>query len=91
MAFLELPMVFRHFFMSTVESGDLCATMLSIRTAWKGDFQGSSMEMVYGQTLCLPGELLSIPFGKNNLQHSKYRKKELRQHVRDFRPCGKIL
>lgn len=66
----------------------LSTVMLGIRAAWKEDFQGSSAELVYGQPLRLPGEFLGIPRDENSADNSTANfVKELRQHVRNLKPC----
>ena len=62
--------------------------MLGIRAAWKEDFQGSSAELVYGQPLRLPCEFLDIRRDENSADNSTISfVKELRQHVRNLKPC----
>lgn len=38
----------------------LPAALLGIRAAWKEDMQATTVEVVYGQTLRLPGQLLEL-------------------------------
>lgn len=64
----------------------LPTVLLGIRSAWKDDLQSTVAEMVYGQTLRLPGELLS-PASPNTTATAEY-VRILRQHVEKLRPIN---
>ncbi|GAB1860848.1 hypothetical protein CAJAP_01927 [Camponotus japonicus] len=61
--------------------------LLGIRSAWKEDLQATAADMVYGQSLRLPGEFLgSLHRGDNAADNVTDFVKELRQHLRELRP-----
>ena len=60
----------------------LPTVLLGIRAAWKEDLKSTSSEMLYGQQLRLPGELLSQSTGSSASEFVR----SLREHVRQLRP-----
>lgn len=59
--------------------------LLGLRTAFKPDLQATVAEMVYGQTLRLPGEFIH-DMGDEIVAASDFANK-LRSHIRQFRPA----
>jgi len=65
----------------------LPTVLLGIRSAWKEDLQATAADMVYGQSLRLPGEFLgSLHRDDNAADNVTDFVKELRQHLRELRP-----
>jgi len=63
----------------------LPTVLLSIRAAWREDLQATAAELVYGETLRLPGQFLTQqPI--ENLNDGANFVKELRRHFDDLRP-----
>ncbi|XP_018326068.1 uncharacterized protein LOC108737621 [Agrilus planipennis] len=60
--------------------------LLGIRSAWKEDLKATAAEMVYGQTLRLPGEFLSATLPVGNMLTSTEFVNGLRQHISRLRP-----
>ncbi|XP_025263430.1 uncharacterized protein LOC112637596 [Camponotus floridanus] len=64
----------------------LSTVLLGIRSAWKEDLQATAADMVYGQSLRLPGEFLGSLYCNNAADNVSDFVKELRQHLRELRP-----
>lgn len=60
--------------------------LLGIRSAWREDLQASAAELVYGQTLRLPGEFFMSCHTPDRLPQSFA--SDLRQHFRSIRPVN---
>lgn len=65
----------------------LSTVLLGIRTAWRNDLEGTAADLVYGQSLRLPGEFLG-DFQKRNAENASDYIKELRQHMRNLKPTS---
>lgn len=63
----------------------LPTVMLGIRAAWKDDIKATAAEMLYGQSLRLPGEFLSCRSSLINEPTAEF-VNLLRQHIRTLRP-----
>ncbi|XP_051162403.1 uncharacterized protein K02A2.6-like [Leptopilina boulardi] len=64
----------------------LPTVLLGIRAAWKDDLQSTAAEMVYGQTLRLPGELLTSS-SQSSTATAEY-VQTLRNHIQQLRPVN---
>lgn len=64
----------------------LSTVLLGIRAAWKEDLQATAADLVYGQTLRLPGEFLGNFHTNDDPDNTAVFVKELRQHLRSLRP-----
>ncbi|XP_025262992.1 uncharacterized protein LOC112637441 [Camponotus floridanus] len=64
----------------------LSTVLLGIRSAWKEDLQATAADIVYGQSLRLPGEFLGSLHRDNATDNVTDFVKELRQHLRELRP-----
>lgn len=62
----------------------LPTVLLGIRAAWRDDLQATSAELVYGESLRLPGEFLR-PSSQQKGDQAAFIT-ELRQHLQDLRP-----
>jgi hypothetical protein len=62
----------------------LPTVLLGVRAAWKDDLQATTAELVYGETLRLPGQLLSEP-AMSEADEAGF-VKELRRHFGNLRP-----
>lgn len=60
--------------------------LLGMRTALKEDLRVSSAELVYGETLRLPGEFLSTPSTTHSLEDVHNFTSELRKHMAELKP-----
>ena len=67
---------------------NLSTVLLGIRAAWKEDLQGTSADLLYGQSLRLPGEFLGSQRKTNNADHDHAFVKELREYMQSLRPSG---
>jgi cleavage and polyadenylation specificity factor subunit 1 len=61
--------------------------LLGIRTAFKDDLQASVAELVYGETLRIPGEFLST---STDTVEPAYLIRQLRRHMNQLRPVPTI-
>lgn len=64
----------------------LSTVLLGIRSAWREDIQGTSAELVYGQSLRLPGEFLGQQRPDQAAEDAAEFVKSLRQHMKNLRP-----
>lgn len=65
----------------------LPAVLLGIRSAWKDDINATTAEMLYGQPLRLPGELLTPRIREEDDINAETFVKQLRQRLQDIRPA----
>ncbi|XP_018396914.1 PREDICTED: uncharacterized protein LOC108775129 [Cyphomyrmex costatus] len=63
----------------------LPTVLLGIRAAWKEDMQATAADLVYGETLRLPGQFLKQHQPEETNSAAEF-VKELKQHFDDFRP-----
>ncbi|XP_025266774.1 uncharacterized protein LOC112638775 [Camponotus floridanus] len=66
----------------------LPTVLLGIRAAWKEDIRATAAELVYGETLRLPGQLLTKQL--NNSDDAAEFIKELRRRFDELRPVASI-
>lgn len=64
----------------------LPVVLLGIRSAWKEDLQATSAEMVYGETIRLPGQFLNTTQAEQDTQNTDDFVGQLREFMRDLRP-----
>ncbi|XP_023310362.1 uncharacterized protein LOC111691552 [Anoplophora glabripennis] len=64
----------------------LSTVLLGTRSAWKEDIQGTAAELVYGQSLRLPGEFLARQHLDQAAEDAAEFVKSLRQVMRHLRP-----
>ena len=60
--------------------------LLGFRSAWREDFQGTA-EMIYGETLRLPGEFLAFRVSTPHIQEQSEFVKEMRRVFKQLRPA----
>lgn len=60
--------------------------LLGVRTAWKDDIHATAAEMVYGQTIRLPGDFLTTSAHTPSTSPDDY-VEQLKQHMRTYRPA----
>lgn len=66
----------------------LPTVLLGIRSAWKEDLQATAAEMLYGESLRLPGEfLVPIPHDQGDVTAGAQFITNLRQHLQTLRPA----
>lgn len=59
--------------------------LLGIRTAWKEDIKATAAEMIYGETLRIPGDFISNKQEQLNVEPEDY-VIQLRRHIRKLQP-----
>lgn len=63
----------------------LPTVLLGIRSAWKEDLQSTAAELLYGQTIRLPGEFLTATNPQSDDSVPEFVQK-LREHMQELRP-----
>lgn len=64
----------------------LPTVLLGIRASWKEDLQATAADMLYGQSLRLPGEFLATPENDSHLNNAAEFVTQLRQHMQSLQP-----
>lgn len=62
--------------------------LLGVRSAFKEDLKATGTEMLYGETLTLPGELLVPAPGPDKIEDATDLIVRLRRHMSNIRPVG---
>ena len=66
----------------------LSTVLLSIRSTWREDLQGTVTEILYGQSLRLPGEFLGSHRSNDSTNNHVEFVRQLYQHIRNLRPIS---
>lgn len=66
----------------------LPTVLLGMRAAWREDLKATSAELVYGETLRLPGEFLATRERAAAFEDAPKFVKDLRQQIQDLRPVN---